>query len=170
MDWINFLQTLGGVIAGGGLSLFSYKSIMRKKQAEADAAEADANTKEWELEEKRIKNLHESITHSNTSIDTLTSTIDALAQRLSKLNITINEYIDRNRELSDRLYQSERDLNAANDRIIKLTEERDTEKRHKEHYKQWRCEWPDCKDPRGRRPPNETIKNQIFKHPDNDHN
>lgn len=166
------MQTLGGFIAGGGLSLIFLRTTKRKLQSEADQAAAEADAKEWKLEEDRINNLHNSLMTNNETIAKLTSTVDSLTARLSTLNATVDKHIDRNREISDRLYKSERDLNISNDKIISLTVERDNAMAKAEYYRNWRCERNDCQDPRGPLPPERTriINGLTYKDPtDNDY-
>lgn len=130
-------STLTGFILYG-------KANRRIKDAEAEKTEAEAS----EAEDHRF--------------DNLLKLVDSLTSRLSSLNATIDKHIDRNRELSDRNYKSETELNHANERIIKLTEERDTERRLKEHYKLWHCRRDNCSD---RQPPNEKLKGLKYEHP-----
>lgn len=120
------------------------KANRRIKDAEAEKSEAEAN----EVEDHRF--------------DNLLKLVDSLTSRLSTLNATVDKHIDRNRELSDRLYKSETELNRANDRIIKLTEERDWERIQKEFYKGWHCRKGDCEQ---RMPPNEKLKGLKYSPP-----
>lgn len=119
----------------------------RIKNAEAEKSEAEAN----EAEDHRF--------------DNLLKLVDSLTSRLSKLNDTVDKHIDRNRELSDRLYQSESEKNRLNERIIILTEERDEARRREDYAKMWRCERVDCQDPRGPRPPREKLKGLKYDPP-----
>lgn len=120
----------------------------RIKDAEAEKSEAEAN----EVEDHRF--------------DNLLKLVDSLTSRLSTLNATVDKHIDRNRELADRLYQSERELNLLNEKLLKVTEERDREKLLKEKYKEWHCRSSVCMedkpDPKGRRPPNPKIVGKEF--------
>lgn len=123
------------------------KANRRIKDAEAEKSEAEAN----EVEDHRF--------------DNLLKLVDSLTSRLSSLNTTIDKHIDRNRELSDRLYKSETELNRANERIITLTEERDEARRQADYDKMWRCERTDCQDPRGPKPPREKLKGLKYAPP-----
>lgn len=154
--WQNLALILGAL---GGLEfikwLFNRKTEKRLKNIEVKQQEQD-------LDEKRITELHASIDKANELNDNLLT-------RLSAANAAIDKHIDRNRELSDRLYHSEQEVNRVND---KLTEEQsktaDLERRlgiaerRADHYREWRCEWADCKDPRGRRPPNPKLKGRHY--------
>lgn len=123
------------------------KANRRIKDAEAEKSEAEAS----EAEDHRF--------------DNLLKLVDSLTSRLSTLNATIDKHIDRNRELTDRLYQSETDKNRMNEHIITLTEERDEAIRRADYDKLWRCERTDCQDPRGPRPPREKLKGLKYEPP-----
>lgn len=130
----------------------------RIKDAEADKAEADAD-------EAEVSRLLAQVDHQQKTIENLLTLNSSLTERLSKLNATVDKHIDRNRELSDRLYQSETDKNRLNERIITLTEERDEARRQSDYDKLWHCERTDCQDPRGPRPPREKLKGLKYEPP-----
>lgn len=127
------------------------KANRRIKEAEAQEAIAKAEKSEAEASEVE-----------DHRFDNLLKLVDSLTSRLSTLNATVDKHIDRNRELSDRLYKSEMELNRANERIIKLTEEKESERSLKEHYKLWHCRKEGCTD---RMPPNEKLKGLKYEHP-----
>lgn len=131
------------------------KANRRIKDAEAQEAIAKAEKTEVEADEAA----NEAEGHR---FDNLLKLVDSLTSRLSSLNATVDKHIDRNRELSDRLYKSETELNRANERIIKLTEEKESERSLKEHYKLWHCRKEGCTD---RMPPNEKLKGLKYEHP-----
>ncbi len=137
------LELIVGSSALLGFILYG-KANRRIKDAEAEKSEAEAS----EVEDHRF--------------DNLLKLVDSLTSRLSSLNATVDKHIDRNRELSDRLYKSETELNRANERIIKLTEEKEAERSLKEHYKMWHCRKEGCTD---RLPPNEKLKGLKYEHP-----
>lgn len=123
------------------------KANRRIKNAEAEKTEAEAS----EAEDHRF--------------DNLLKLVDSLTSRLSSLNATVDKHIDRNRELSDRLYQSETDKNHLNERIIVLTEERDDARRRADYDGMWVCKRTDCQDPRGGRPPREKLNGLKYEPP-----
>lgn len=123
------------------------KANRRIKDAEAEKSEAEAN----EVEDHRF--------------DNLLKLVDSLTSRLSSLNATVDKHIDRNRELADRLYKSETELNRLNEKLLIVTEERDEAIRKAEYDKLWRCERTDCQDPRGPRPPREKLKGLKYEPP-----
>lgn len=130
------------------------KANRRIKDAEALEAKAKAEKTETEANEAE-----------DHRFDNLLKLTDSLTSRLSALNATVDKHIDRNRELSDRLYQSETEKNRLNERIITLTEERDDARRQSDYDKLWRCERDDCQDPRGPRPPREKLKGLKYDPP-----
>lgn len=123
------------------------KANRRIKVAEAEKSEAEAS----EVEDHRF--------------DNLLKLVDSLTSRLSSLNATVEKHIDRNRELSDRLYKSETELNRANERIAELTEKLGEAIRLADHFERWKCERTDCQDPRGGRPPREKLNGLKYEHP-----
>lgn len=130
-------SSLLGFILYGKASRRIKDAEARQKEAEAEKTQADAD----EAEDHRF--------------DTLLHLVDSLTERLSILNGTIDKHIDRNRELSDRLYTSETEINRLNESVIKLTEDRDWERIQKEHYKLWHCRKGGCAD---RLPPNDKLQ------------
>ena len=157
--WWQILVLILGAV--GGLEfIFNRKTENRLNKLEV-------RQKDFDLDEKRIAELHASIDKANELNDNLLA-------RLSNANAAIDKHIDRNRELSDRLYKAEQEVNRVNDVL--------TEEQHKtatlerrlgaamriaDHYKQWRCERSDCQDPRGRRPPNPSLRGKVYTKPQN---
>lgn len=159
--WQIFVLILGAV---GGLEFIKW--IFNRK-TENRLNKLEVRQKDFDLDEKRIAELHASIDKANELNDNLLA-------RLSNANAAIDKHIDRNRELSDRLYKAEQEVNRVNDVL--------TEEQHKtatlerrlgaamriaDHYKQWRCERSDCQDPRGRRPPNPSLRGKVYTKPQN---
>ena len=148
------LELIVGSSALLGFILYG-KANRRIKDAEAQEAIAKAEKTEAEANEAA----NEAEGHR---FDNLLKLVDSLTSRLSSLNATVDKHIDRNRELSDRLYKSETEINRINERVIKLTEEKDAERSLKEHYKLWHCRKEGCAD---RMPPNEKLKGLKYEHP-----
>lgn len=140
MELMDAITGLAGILTGGGLGwLFSWKSNRRKGNAEASVSETDALVRLRENYERQI--------------DTLLANNDALVQRLSKQNETIDKDRDmiheerqRTREIGDRLHEAERECNRLNEEkaaalqtIIRLTE-RVAALHHREtHFRHWFC-------------------------------
>lgn len=149
MDW-GLIQTIATVLFGGGSVVgfvLYYRANKRIKDAEVKKTETEAD----EAEDHRF--------------DNLLKLVDSLTQRLSDLNGTVDKHIGRNRELSDRLYKSETGLNRANERITELTAELGEANLLISYLEQWRCERTDCKDERGRKPPNKKLSGLKYDPP-----
>lgn len=157
MTWWQILAVILGAVGGGEFIkwLFNRKTEKRLNNIEV-------KQKDFDLDEKRITELH-------ASIDKANELNDNLLERLSHANAALDKHIDRNRELSDRLYKTEQEVNRVNDAL--------TEEQHKtaslerrlgaalraaDHYREWRCERSDCKDPRGRMPPNPSLNGKVY--------
>lgn len=158
---LSILSALLGCSTLLGFILYG-KANRRIKNSEADKAQAEAEKAEAEADKAEIDRLLTQVDHQQKTIENLLELNNSLSARLSKLNDTVDKHIDRNRELSDRLYKSETALNDANERIIKLTEERDWERIQKEFYKGWLCRKNDCLN---RTPPNDKLKGLKYEPP-----
>ncbi|MCM1068253.1 MAG: hypothetical protein NC418_11840 [Muribaculaceae bacterium] len=162
MDSLSFILSLCTAVLGCstlvGWLLYG-KAMRRTKDAEAAKAEAEAAGAHWERYEKQLD-------HANATIATLHKQIERDAERISQLNGALDGKTDRIRELTDKLIESERALNEANARIVRLTEERDRERLMKEKYKEWHCRSNVCQpgnpDPNGRVPPNPNLIGKRF--------
>ena len=152
-------------MVGTVLSLVWWNQTKRLKEAEVKAKEAEAEKSQNDADDAEVARLHREIDHMQVIINNLTDLDKTHTQRMSELNAAIDKHIDRNRELSDRAYNSETEINRQNERIIKLTEERDDAAREADYYKMWRCERSDCQDPRGRQPPNDKLKGLKYMPP-----
>lgn len=152
----------GTSVIGAALSIIWWKQTKRLKEAEVKQKEAEADKTQADADDAEIKRLLSELDHQQKTIENLLTLNSNLTERLSKLNATVEKHIDRNRELSDRVYKSETELNRANERIIKLTEEKDAERSLKEHYKMWHCRKEGCTD---RIPPNDKLKGLKYEPP-----
>lgn len=145
----------GTSVVGTALSIIWWKQTKRLKEAEVKQKEAEAD-------EAEVSRLLTQIDHEQVTIENLIKLNNSHSERLSVLNAAVDKHIDRNRELSDRVYKSETELNRLNERIIVLTEERDNERSMKEHYKMWHCRKSGCEE---RIPPNEKLKGLNYEPP-----
>lgn len=155
--WWQILSLILGAV--GGLEFIKW---LFNRKTERHLNNIEVNQKDFDLDEKRIAELHASIDKANELNDNLLA-------RLSHANAAIDKHIDRNREISDRLYKAEQETNRVNDALTKEQHKTaDLERRLGEalrladHYKEWRCEQTDCQDPRGRKPPNQKLKGQTY--------
>lgn len=145
----------GTSVVGTILSIIWWRQTKRLKEAEVKQKEAEAD-------EAEVSRLLAQIDHEQVTIENLIKLNNSHSERLSVLNATVDKHIDRNRELSDRLYQSETEQNRLNERIIALTEECNNERSMKEHYKMWHCRKSGCED---RIPPNDKLKGLKYEPP-----
>lgn len=152
----------GTSVVGTALSIIWWKQTKRLKEAEVKQKEAEADKTQADADDAEATRLLTQLDHQQKTIENLLTLNSNLTERLSKLNATVDKHIDRNRELSDRVYKSETELNRANERIIKLTEERDWERIQKDFYKGWHCRKGDCE---LRMPPNEKLKGLKYEPP-----
>lgn len=165
---VSVLTTFGGV----GIWLYR-KQNKRLKESEAKLSEINVENARLNFEKERVNHLHEIIENYNkTEVEH--------SQRISDLNHALNVKDDELRDktlqirnLTEKVYTSEQEvnrvqdlLNDSKDEIIKLTEERDEERRKKEYYKRWRCEKSICQDPEGRIPPNSKLSAETYVHPE----
>lgn len=141
----------GTSVIGTIFSVIWWKQTKKLKEAEVKLKEAEVEKSEAEASEVE-----------DHRFDNLLKLVDSLTSRLSSLNATVDKHIDRSRELSNRLYKSETELNRANERVIKLTEKKEAERSLKEHYKLWHCRKEGCAD---RLPPNEKLKGLKYEPP-----
>lgn len=157
-DWINLLQVLAGVIFGGGVGVFSVRATVRKAKAEATIAENDADKAE-------VERLHLMIDKQQESLNKYLDVETRNAERISQLNQALNDKTEQIRKLTEQMLASEHGRNADKDEIARLTKENGDLRVELEYHKMWRCEWPDCKDPRGRRPPNDKLAGLTYQPP-----
>lgn len=152
----------GTSVVGTILSIIWWKQTKRMKEAEVKQKEAEAEKTQADADDAEVTRLLAQVDHQQKTIENLLTLNSNLTERLSRLNATVDKHIDRNRELSDRVYKSETELNRLNERIIALTEERDNERSMKEHYKMWHCRKSGCED---RIPPNDKLKGLKYEPP-----
>lgn len=152
----------GTSVVGTILSIIWWKQTKRLKEAEVKQKEAEAEKTQADADDAEVTRLLAQVDHQQKTIENLLTLNSNLTERLSKLNATVDKHIDRNRELSDRVYKSETELNRLNERIIALTEERDNERSMKEHYKMWHCRKSGCEE---RLPPNEKLNGLKYEPP-----
>ncbi len=150
MDWIALIQTLGGIFSGLGLGMFT-KSGRIKMQAEAHAKTVEAY--EMQLESQREG--YEARLDMLTKAAKERNKIEVEnAMRISELNHALNDKTDRIRKLTDDVYDSQQELNRANERIIELTRDLEEAIRKAERLELIRCHRFDC----GDRLPSELVE------------
>lgn len=134
-------------------SIAYYKQNRRLKETEVKEKEVDVEKAKIDARKSEIELLF-------AELERLEKANEQKDKRLAELNDAIDKHIDRRHELADRLCASEQEtnrvnmlLNDAKNDIIRLTEDRDFERARADYAEMWRCEWNDCQDPRGRKPP-----------------
>lgn len=157
MDWIALIQTFGGLVSGLGLGMFT-KSGRVKSQADAYKAMADAY-------ETRITALHQVTDNNNKTIIEQSETISKLNHALDDKTAYIREIVAKQMEAENEVNAVNKRLTREQERVAALIEEIGELKLLVEYHKMWRCEWPDCRDPRGRKPPNNKLAAMTYDPP-----
>ena len=143
IDFVQLFTTLGTLATGGALGFLSKSGRIKAK---ADAYTAMAKSYEY-----RIKSLHE-------TIETCNNTIKDLQERIAELNHALDDKTDIIRKYVEDIMRLGSEVIAAQKEIAEL-------RVALEYLAEWRCEHPDCNDPRGRRPPNGKLYGQTFRMP-----
>lgn len=153
MDWTSSMIPLVSVMLGaGGIgTLLNRRYNRRKAKAEADAAE-------WELYDRRLDELHETVAHLN-------STEKEHAERIATLNRALDDKTERIRRLTDLLYSGGQNLNRANDKITALTAENGNLRLDLMRFRNWHCRNAGCD---GRVPPNPSLKGKEWNDSEDD--
>lgn len=140
----------GTLILGGVAGLLT-KSGRVKAKAEAMKAMAEAY-------EYRIKTLHE-------TINTCNETIKELQERIASLNHALDDKTDMIRKYVEDIIKAQEEVNRVSMELIEAQKEIADLRVASEYLAEWRCEHPDCNDPRGRRPPNGKLCGNRFRMP-----
>lgn len=157
--WQSLILGIVGLGFVGDIILhFALPSRKRKDNAESELVEHDADKAE-------VERLHMMIDHQQKSLDTYLKIEKDNAERIDEQNKALNDKTEQIRKLTEQMLASEHGRNADKDEIARLTKENGDLRVEVEYHKMWRCEWPDCQDPRGRRPPNEKLKGLRYNPP-----
>lgn len=157
MDINQLIALIGSALGiGGGLGwLYNWRSNRKIAKMTAEKAMIDNY-------EARIAALHESMQKSNAMES-------EHLKRISELNHALDGKTDRIRELTDKLYDSEQEVNRVNDllnvaqsTIANLERQLGEANVQKEHYKAWHCRKAECTE---RLPPNPTLKGMTYVNP-----
>lgn len=160
METVQWIVTavLGLTFLGDIVLHFVLPSRKRKDYAETELVEHDADKAE-------VERLHMMIDHQQKSLDTYLKIEKDNAERIAEQNKSLNDKTEQIRKLTAQIIESEHGRNADKDEIARLTKENGDLRVELEYHKMWRCEWPDCKDPRGRRPPNDKLAGLTYNPP-----
>lgn len=152
---ISLIQTLGGIVGGLGLGIFTRSG---KVKAQADAYKLMAEAYEYR------------INAANERIKTANETEASHLQRISELNHALDDKTDIIRKYVADLTKAEQEINRVNVKLVDAqTEIGDLKaeigelKLKLEHYREWRCYWHDCQDPRGRKPEQKRVHTEDGK-------
>lgn len=141
----------------GGTSLVSillyYGANKRIKQNEANKSDVDVTAARYELYEQRLE-------HCNSVVEQHNATLLSQSEMITALNDMVNNKTTRIRELTDALFESERETNVVNAKLVDATSKIGELELSLAKYKDWHCRVADC--PR-RLPPNPKIKGRTFK-------
>lgn len=158
MDTQNLIAITGSTlgVAGSLGWLFNWRSNRKVARMTAEKAMIDNY-------EARIGALHESMQKSN-AIES------EHLERISNLNHALDDKTDRIRSLTDKLYESEQEVNRVNclladaqSAVATLERQLGETKVMTEHYKAWHCRNAECDH---RMPPNPTLKGLTYVSPE----
>lgn len=145
-----FLIPTGTLIVGGVVGLLT-KSGRVKAKAEAMKTMAEAY-------EMRITALHSIIdNHNKTDVEN--------TARIAELNHSLNDKTAQIRKQNERVWEAEQETNRVNAVLVDREREIADLRVACEYMAEWRCEHPECNDPRGRRPPNGRLRGKCFRMP-----
>lgn len=134
------------------------KAEKRIKNAEALTAEVEADQHQFDLYKAQLEHCSESVEQHNLTIQHQSETI-------TKLNDEITDKTTRIRQLTDALYNSEREINKVNDQLVEKTERIGQLELLCQRYKEWHCRVAECQH---RLPPNPKLKGRNFEDEEND--
>lgn len=149
------IRILIEVILGGtslvGILLY-YKANRRIKNNEANKSDVDVTAAKYELYEQRLE-------HANQTIEAHNSTILAQGQTINDLNKALDNKTERIRDLTDKLWESERESNHLNVKLVEATETIGKLNLRIDKLTRWKCHRGSCDH---REPESPTIKNKSF--------
>lgn len=152
------LPLLGIGIIGDILMHLLMPHVRRKNYAETERAEHDADKAE-------VERLHLQISHQQESLDIYIKMAKDNALHISEQNKALDSKTEQIRKLTDQIIESEQGRNFDKDEIARLTAKLGEANAIIEYLLQWRCERTDCKDERGRKPPNDKLKGLKYEPP-----
>lgn len=159
MDWTTLIITL----ATGGIIYDVASHIFLRHRRRINNAEAEKRVSE--AKDAEVSRLLNQIDHQQGTIDRLMAQNENFSQRLATANADINDHLGRNRELSNRIFDSEQTANRLNEQIKALHRENKILEIRARTYADWHCRRNDCLDPRGRQPENPDLEGKVFHEP-----
>lgn len=157
--WQSLILGLAGIGFIGDIVMhFVLPSRRRKDNAESEHAQHDADKAE-------VERLHMQIDHQQKSLEIYIKMEKDNAERIAEQNMALNDKTEQIRKLTAQLIDSEHGRNDDKDEIARLAAENGYLNTLVEYLKQWRCERTDCKDERGRKPPNNKLTGLKYEPP-----
>ena len=129
-----------------------YSANKRLKNTEVSKAETEVTAARFEVYEQRLE-------HCNETVEKHNETISHQSETIANLNRALDDKTARIRQLTDDLYQSEREKNDLNDKLVKATETIGKLELKLAKYKDWHCRVADCPH---RLPPNPKLNGRTF--------
>lgn len=155
----------GTSVVGTVLSIVWWKQTKRLKEAEVKQKEAETELAEHDADKAEVERLHMQIEHQQQSLDIYIKMEKDNAERIAEQNKALDSKTEQIRKLTAQLIDSEHGRNADKDEIARLAAENGYLNTLVEYLKQWRCERTDCKDERGRKPPNNKLTGLKYEPP-----
>jgi len=142
MDLTQIVSIVAGMASGGSLTAFAG----------------------WLLNRRNQKRLNDNeVTRSNLEIASKYDELhNQFINRVRREEEQIDTLMERNRQLSDRLYSSEQAINGVNAELIGEKQLVADLRVLNEHYKAWRCILADCPE---REPKNPGLRGQSYTEP-----
>ncbi len=135
-----------------------YRQTKRMKNAEALTAEVEADQHQFDLYKAQLDHCSESVEQHN-------QTIIHQSETICTLNNALDDKTARIRELTDKLWESEKESNELNVQLIEKTERIGKLELMVAKFKDWHCRVADCPH---RLPPNPKLKGRNFDDDEND--
>lgn len=135
------------------LSFILYRrQTKRMKNAEALNAEIEADQHQFDLYKAQLEHCSESVEQHNETIKHQSETICAL-------NTALDDKTERIRSLTDKLFESERETNVVNAKLVDATSKIGELELQLAKVRMWRCELANCDK---RVPPNPKLKGKKY--------
>ena len=135
------------------MSLLMYrKANKRIKMNEANKSDVEVTAARYELYEQRLE-------HANQTIEAHNATLLSQGQTINDLNKALDSKTTRIRELTDKLWESERTANHLNTQLVEATEKIGKLELRIDKLTRWKCHKSSCTN---REPESPTIKGRNF--------
>lgn len=129
-----------------------YSANKRLKNTEVSKAETEVTAARFEVYEQRLE-------HCNETVEKHNETIAHQSETIANLNRALDDKTARIRQLTDDLYQSEREKNDLNDKLVKATETIGKLELRIDKLTRWKCHKSSCTN---REPESPTIRGKVF--------